>query len=97
VSVAGWASAIGSGVLYYGLAYWLYLFGLRSVPASVAALSFYLIPLFGVAGGFVFLGERFEPTQWIGVVVVLVALAAILWRGIEPAARPATGPALPAE
>jgi drug/metabolite transporter (DMT)-like permease len=45
----------------------------------------------------VFLGERFEPTQWIGVVVVLVALAAILWRGIEPAARPATGPALPAE
>jgi probable blue pigment (indigoidine) exporter len=97
VSVAGWASAIGSGVLYYGLAYWLYLFGLRSVPASVAALSFYLIPLFGVAGGSVFLGERFGQTQWFGVVVVLVALAAILWRGIEPAARPATGAALPAE
>jgi drug/metabolite transporter (DMT)-like permease len=97
VSVAGWASAIGSGVLYYCLAYWLYLFGLRSVPASVAALSFYLIPLFGVLGGFVFLGERFGQTQWVGVVVVLSAIAAILWRSIEPAARPTTGPALPAD
>ena len=98
VSVAGWASAIGSGVLYYGLAYWLYLFGLRSVPASVAALSFYLIPLFGVAGGFAFLGERFGPTQWVGVVIVLVAIATILWRGIEPAARATTtGPALSAD
>jgi len=97
VSVAGWASAIGSGVLYYGLAYWLYLFGLRSVPASVAALSFYLIPLFGVAGGFALLGERFGPTQWVGVVIVLVAIATILWRGIEPAALTTTAPALPAE
>jgi drug/metabolite transporter (DMT)-like permease len=97
VSVAGWASAIGSGVLYYCLAYWLYLFGLRSVPASVAALSFYLIPLFGVVGGIAFLGERFEPIQWIGVVVVLVAIAAILWREIEPAARATANVALPAE
>lgn len=40
VSPAGWASAIGSGVLYYGLAYWLYLSALRQVPASVAAASF---------------------------------------------------------
>jgi drug/metabolite transporter (DMT)-like permease len=97
VSVAGWVSAIGSGVLYYGLAYWLYLFGLRQVPASVAALSFYLIPVFGVVGGIAFLGERFAPTQWGGVVVVLVAIAAILWRGIEPGARATAKGALPAE
>jgi len=95
--VAGWVSAIGSGVLYYGLAYWLYLFGLRQVPASVAALSFYLIPVFGVVGGIAFLGERFAPTQWGGVVVVLVAIAAILWRGIEPGARATAKGALPAE
>jgi drug/metabolite transporter (DMT)-like permease len=97
VSPAGWASAIGSGVLYYGLAYWLYLFGLRRVPASVAASSFYLIPLFGVLGGSVFLGERFEPMQWVGVLIVLVAIAAILWRGIGPSARATMGDAQPAE
>ncbi len=88
VSLAGWASAIGSGVLYYGLAYWLYLSALRTVPASTAAVSFYLIPVFGVAGGFLFLGDRLQPSQWAGVVVVLIAIAVILRRtglsAIEP-------------
>jgi drug/metabolite transporter (DMT)-like permease len=81
VSAAGWASAVVSGVLYYGLAYWLYLSGLRHVPASVAAVSFYLIPVFGVAGGFLLLGERLDPSQWIGVGTVLAALFLIIRRG----------------
>ena len=80
VSPAGWASAIGSGVLYYAMAYWLYLAALRNVPASIAAVSFYLIPLFGVAGGFLFLGDRLQPSQWLGAVVVLVAIAILLRR-----------------
>ncbi len=90
VSPAGWASAIGSGVLYYGLAYWLYLSALRTVPASIAALSFYLIPVFGVAGGFVFLGDRLQPSQWAGAVVVLVAIAVILRRTSASPREPAT-------
>jgi probable blue pigment (indigoidine) exporter len=89
VSPAGWVSAIGSGVLYYGLAYWLYLSGLRNVPASIAAVSFYLIPVFGVAGGFLFLGDRLEPSQWAGVVVVLVAIAVILRRTGAPGSEAA--------
>jgi drug/metabolite transporter (DMT)-like permease len=80
VSPAGWLSAVVSGVLYYGVAYWLYLSALRDVPASFAAASFYLIPLFGVAGGFLFLGERLDPLQWIGAAIVLVAVFAILRR-----------------
>jgi probable blue pigment (indigoidine) exporter len=74
-----------SGVLYYGLAYWLYLSALRDVPASVAAVSFYLIPIFGVAGAFLFLGERLEPSQWVGVAVVLAAILVILRRTTVPA------------
>jgi drug/metabolite transporter (DMT)-like permease len=89
VSPAGWVSAIGSGVLYYGLAYWLYLSGLRNVPASIAAVSFYLIPVFGVAGGFLFLGDRLQPSQWAGVVVVLVAIAVILRRTGAPGSEAA--------
>jgi len=80
VSAAGWASAIGSGILYYGIAYWLYLFGLRQVPASLAAVSFYLIPVFGVAAGFLLLGEQFGPGQWLGAGIVLAAIALILQR-----------------
>jgi probable blue pigment (indigoidine) exporter len=91
VSAAGWASAIFSGILYYCLAYWLYLSGLRHVPASVAGVSFYLIPVFGVTGGFLLLGERLDPSQWIGVVTVLAATFMILRSTSathpEPAAR----------
>jgi probable blue pigment (indigoidine) exporter len=88
VSPAGWASAVGSGVLYYAMAYWFYLSGLRHAPASIAAASFYLIPVFGVAGGFLFLGDRLLPGQWVGVVVVLAAIAIILRRTSVAPARP---------
>jgi len=86
VSAPGWASAIGSGVLYYGVAYWLYLSALRNVPASFAAASFYLVPVFGLGASFLFLGERLDPGQWLGIVVVSIAVIAILRR---------TGPQLP--
>ena len=76
----GWVSAIGSGVLYYGLAYWLYLSALRSVPAPLAAASFYLVPVFGIGASFLFLGERLDPGQWVGVAVVALAVLGILWR-----------------
>jgi drug/metabolite transporter (DMT)-like permease len=80
VSGLGWASAIGSGVLYYGLAYWFYLSALRNVPASFAAASFYLVPVFGVAASFVLLDERLEPGQWLGVAIVSLAVIGILRR-----------------
>lgn len=90
VTAAGWASAIASGVLYYGLAYWLYLSGLRHVSASVAAVSFYLIPIFGVTGGFLLLGERLEPSQLAGAAIVLATTLVIMWRTVvvAPAATP---------
>ena len=74
----GFASAIGSGVLYYAGAYWFYLGALRHVPASFAAVSFYLIPIVGVAGGALLLGERLDPRQWLGAVIVLAAILAII-------------------
>lgn len=80
VTVSGWTSAVLSGVLYYALAYWFYLTALRDVPASIAAVSFYLIPIFGVAGGIVLLGERLEPSQWAGVAIVLAAILIIFRR-----------------
>jgi probable blue pigment (indigoidine) exporter len=74
----GLASAVGSGALYYAGAYWLYLAALRHVPASFAAVSFYLIPIVGVAAGAILLGERLDARQWAGAVIVLVAVLAII-------------------
>ncbi|HYL40319.1 MAG TPA: DMT family transporter [Candidatus Binatus sp.] len=76
VSLGTIASAVGSGLLYYGVAYWLYLTALRSLPASVAATSFYLIPIFGLAAAAAF-GERLAVIQWLGAAVVIVALLGI--------------------
>jgi len=77
-----WASAIGSGVLYYGAAYLAYLAALRRLAASIAAASFYLIPVFGIAGGVLLLDERLASLQWIGAAIVLVAVATILRRTV---------------
>jgi len=76
-SVVGLASAAGSGVLYYGLAYWMYLWALRRMPASIAAASFYLIPVFGLVASFALLDERLTTLQSIGAGVVLLAVLGI--------------------
>lgn len=80
VSPIALASAASSGVLYYAAAYWLYLTALRTIPASLAGSSFFLIPVFGVAAGSLLLGDRLEPIQWLGTVVVAVAVVAIALR-----------------
>ena len=72
------AAVIASGLVYYGLAYWFYLGGLRRLPASIAATSFYLIPVFGLALAFG-VGERLEPRAWVGAAIVLVAVAGFAW------------------
>jgi probable blue pigment (indigoidine) exporter len=89
-SLLGWGSAIASGVLYYAAAYWFYLTGLRAAPAFIAAASFYLIPVFGVAGSFILLGERFDPVQWLGVVVVVGVVIALARAQAREIGRPQT-------
>jgi drug/metabolite transporter (DMT)-like permease len=81
VTPLGLASAVCSGVLYYAGAYWFYLGALRRVPASFAAVSFYLIPIVGLAASALILGERLEPHQWLGTVVALASILAIFWLG----------------
>lgn len=76
-STTGLASAAVSGVLYYGLAYWMYLWALRRMPASIAAASFYLIPVFGLVASFLVLDERLTTLQSIGAGVVLLAVLGI--------------------
>ena len=80
LTAIGLGSAVLSGVLYYAVAYWFYLTGLRRVPASIASASFYLVPVFGVAGGFAFLGDSLSFGQWLGVAVAAAAVLGIFGR-----------------
>jgi drug/metabolite transporter (DMT)-like permease len=87
-------AAAASGVLYYGLGFWLFVTGLRRVPASVAGAFLPLIPVFGLAAGYL-VGERLEPRQWIGAIVIVAATAVVCLLQVgrtrespEPAAHP---------
>ena len=66
-----------SGIVQYALAFWLYLFALRSLPANVAAFYLALIPVFGVGAAYLFLGEMLSGLQWIGATLIVVSVALI--------------------
>jgi drug/metabolite transporter (DMT)-like permease len=53
--------------------------GLRHIPASYAGAFLPLIPVFGIAGGYL-VAERLQPRQWLGAVVIVVATVAIAVR-----------------
>jgi drug/metabolite transporter (DMT)-like permease len=79
-----WLGAVTSGVLYYGLGFTFYLAGLRHVPASYAGAFLTLIPVFGIAAGHL-TGERLDPRQWVGALVIVASTAAIALRQRAPA------------
>jgi drug/metabolite transporter (DMT)-like permease len=61
------------GIVTSGLAYWLNLRVLKHVSPVAAMSSAFMIPLFGVAWGHVFLGEALGPGMVWGGALVLVA------------------------
>jgi drug/metabolite transporter (DMT)-like permease len=77
------AKAAVSGILYYAVAYWLYINALRSAPVSVVSGYFNLVPVFGVALAFLFLHETLTLIQWIGAVAIILSALAL-----EPMTRP---------
>ncbi len=84
--LADYVGAALSGVLYYGLGFAFFLAGLRRFPASVAGSFLPLIPVFGIAAGYV-IGERLEPRQWLGAAIILVAVTAVATRQRERPAK----------
>lgn len=86
-----WLWAVISGIVYYALAFWFYITGLKATPASLAGLFFNLIPIVSVGGAYLFLGERLAPVQWLGAALILTAVVAIvLSRDSEVEAVPAS-------
>jgi len=72
---ATWGLAAASGVVYYGLAFWFFVGGLRGIPASIAGSFFPLITVFGLTAAYL-TGDRLADRQWIGAALVIVATAA---------------------
>lgn len=71
----GFASLLGSAVAY-GLFFW---FANRRDLTSFSSLGF-LTPVFALATGGWFLGERLDPLQWVGVGLVLASVICVSQR-----------------
>ena len=50
---------------------------LRTISANIAGSVLSLVPLFGLAGAFLFLGEELSRVQLLGAAVTLVAVTLI--------------------
>lgn len=71
IPALSWLNAVLLGVLSTGLAYGLYFRLIGRVGASRAATTTYLVPLFGVAWAWLFLGEPVTPTMAISGALIL--------------------------
>ena len=87
ISVPMLSLAIISGVVQYALAFWLYIVGLKGIPAGMAGLFLTTTPVFGVIGGIAFLGEQITLLQVSGIGCVMLGLCWVLW--VEAGDRPA--------
>ena len=75
------------GVVNSGLAFWVHLRILRHVTPIVSMSPLFLVPMFGVTWGYVFLDEKLSPGIYLGGALVL--LAAALVTGFNPLRRSA--------
>ena len=75
VPTATWACLLALGTLGTGVAYVFLNHVLRSAGATVASTMTYLIPIFALASGIVFLGEHLTWNQPVGALVVFLGVA----------------------
>lgn len=76
-SDAAMASLLVLGVVTSGLAYWMHIRVIRHVSPVAAMSPAFLIPVFGVAWGHLFLGEALGSGIWAGGALILLATALV--------------------
>jgi drug/metabolite transporter (DMT)-like permease len=75
IAPAIWACVAALGVVCTGFAYILYFRLIERVGASYAASVTFLIPVFGLIWGAVFLNEKITPAMLAGCAITLLGTA----------------------
>lgn len=88
VSAGALAALAVLGTFTSGFMYWISMRLLREIPASAATSSAFMIPMFGVSWGALFLGEPVTAGMLPGVALVLLACALVT--GFNPFGRAAS-------
>lgn len=82
--LAGWALLLHLGLVPTALGYLLFLWGLRSVTATVASIITMIEPLTSSVLAWLLFHEQLESRGWLGAFLLLGAMAILLW---QPADR----------
>lgn len=90
VGLRSWLSAIALGVLCTGFAFAMFYRLIERIGANRASTVTYLVPPFGVAWAWMFLGERATPTMIIACVLILGSVGLMQWKGRASTTRAAT-------
>lgn len=69
-----WGLAVVSGIVQYALAFYFYIFSLKYIRTGLAGMFLNLVPIVGVLGAVVFLGERLSLWQVGGAGLTILAL-----------------------
>ena len=77
VTAGAWAAVAVLGLVTSGFMYWISMRLMREIPASAATSSAFMIPLFGVTWGSLFLGEPVTAGMLPGCLLVLAATALV--------------------
>src|SRR6185369_8341999 len=79
-----------NAVLIFGFAHAAWFSLARSLPPVASTLSVMFIPVLGVFSGALWLGEVLHWQDWAAVVLMMVAIASVLWPArATPAPEPA--------
>jgi drug/metabolite transporter (DMT)-like permease len=73
------AFAALTGLMYYAVAYWIYLTALKRVSAALAGASFNVIPVVAIVVAYAFLGEKLSLSQIGGVVLIFISGFMLVW------------------
>jgi len=89
-SATVWAAILFNAVLIFGFAHAIWFYLARALPPVASTLSVMFIPVVGVFSGALWLGEVLHWQDWAAVMLMMVAIASVLWpapavRAPEPA------------
>jgi len=77
ISVTAWASVIVMGVFCTGMAYTMYFRLIANVGSTKAITVTFLIPVFGIIWGAVFINEKISIEMIIGTIVILLGTSLV--------------------
>ena len=85
VPMSAWALLLFYSMAASVVAVWLWMTGLKHVPASSAGVFSVLLPVSAAAVGVVFLGERFDSAQAAAFGLALAGVVLATWPGSDKA------------